>query len=79
MVEEFLELVKIDSVSGKERQIADLLKEKLAGLGLEVLEDGAGGKVGSDTGNIIGRLPGSGSGPVLMLCSHMDMLSRAMA
>jgi len=72
MVEEFLALVQIDSVSGRERQIADLLKEKLAGLGLEVLEDGAGGKVGSDTGNIIGRLPGSGSGPVLMLCSHMD-------
>lgn len=72
MVEEFLELVQIDSVSGKERQIADLLKEKLTGLGLKVLEDGAGGKVGSDTGNIIGRLPGNGSGPVLMLCSHMD-------
>lgn len=72
MVEEFLELVRIDSVSGKERQIADLLKDKLAGLGLEVLEDGAGRKVGSDTGNIIGRLPASGSGPVLMLCSHMD-------
>jgi tripeptide aminopeptidase len=72
MVEEFLELVRIDSVSGKERQIADLLKEKLTGLGLEVLEDGAGQKVGSDTGNIIGRLPGNGSGLVLMLCSHMD-------
>jgi tripeptide aminopeptidase len=72
MVEEFLELVKIDSVSGKERQVADLLKEKLAGLGLEVTEDGAGRKVGSDTGNIIGRLPGSGSGPVLLLCAHMD-------
>lgn len=72
MVEEFLELVRIDSVSGKERQAADRLKEKLAGLGLEVFEDGAGSKVGSDTGNIIGRLPGSGSGPVLMLCAHMD-------
>ncbi|MDD2553038.1 MAG: M20/M25/M40 family metallo-hydrolase [Desulfotomaculaceae bacterium] len=72
MVEEFLELVQIDSVSGKERQIADLLKEKLTVLGLEVFEDGAGRKVGSDTGNIIGRMPGSGSGPVLMLCSHMD-------
>jgi tripeptide aminopeptidase len=59
-------------VSGKERQIADLLKEKLAALGLDVTEDGAGRQVGSDTGNIIGRLPGSGSGPVLLLCAHMD-------
>jgi tripeptide aminopeptidase len=72
MVGEFLELVRIDSVSGKERQIADLLKEKLAALGLDVTEDGAGRQVGSDTGNIIGRLPGSGSGPVLLLCAHMD-------
>lgn len=72
MVEEFLELVQIDSVSGKERQVADLLKQKLAELGLKVLEDSAGRKVGSDTGNIIGKLPGSGSGPVLMLCAHMD-------
>ncbi len=72
MIDEFLELVRIDSVSGKERQMADLLKEKLAGLGLEVVEDGAGRAVGSDTGNIIGKLPGSDSGPVLMLCAHMD-------
>lgn len=72
MVEEFFELVRIDSVSGKERKIADLLKEKLVALGLKVFEDGAGRKVGSDTGNIIGRMPGSASGPVLMLCSHMD-------
>lgn len=72
VVEEFLELVKIDSVSGKERLVADYLKEKLRALGLEVHEDGAGKKVGSDTGNIIGRLPGSGRGPVLLLCAHMD-------
>ncbi|NQS74868.1 MAG: M20/M25/M40 family metallo-hydrolase [Peptococcaceae bacterium] len=72
IVEEFFELVQIDSVSGKERRIADLLKKKLAALGLEVFEDGAGRKVGSDTGNIIAKMPGSGSGPVLMLCAHMD-------
>ncbi|HOV78782.1 MAG TPA: M20/M25/M40 family metallo-hydrolase [Bacillota bacterium] len=72
IVKEFLELAGIDSVSGKERQIADRLKAKLAGLGLEVYEDAAGTLVGSDTGNIIGRMSGSGRGPVLMLCSHMD-------
>ncbi|NPV72368.1 MAG: M20/M25/M40 family metallo-hydrolase [Pelotomaculum sp.] len=72
IVEEFLELVQVDSVSGRERKMADLLKEKLARLGLEVREDAAGQAVGSDTGNIIGRLPGSGRGPVLLLCAHMD-------
>jgi len=72
IVDEFLEMVRVDSVSGKERRIADLLKSKLSGLGLEVREDGAGRAVGSDTGNIIGKLPGSGGGPVLLLCAHMD-------
>lgn len=72
IIEEFLELVRVDSVSGKERRIADLLKAKLFQLGLEVTEDKAGTAVGSDTGNIIGKMQGSGNGPVLLLCSHMD-------
>jgi len=72
IIEEFLELVRVDSVSGKERLIADLLKRKLTALGLEVWEDRAGQEVGSDTGNIIGRLPGNNAGPVLLLCAHMD-------
>lgn len=72
IIDEFLELVRVDSVSGKERQVADLLKKKLAALGLEVWEDGAGRSVGSDTGNVIGRLPGKSGGPALFLCAHMD-------
>ncbi|OPY59025.1 MAG: Carboxypeptidase G2 precursor [Pelotomaculum sp. PtaU1.Bin035] len=72
IVEEFLELVQVDSVSGKERRIADLLKKKLVALGLEVQEDAAGQKAGTEAGNIIGRLPGTGSGPAILLCAHMD-------
>lgn len=73
LVKEFTELVKIDSISGYERKIADVLTVKLEQLGLSVYEDSAGKKSGSDTGNIIARLPGSVAGvPVLMLCAHMD-------
>lgn len=72
LIEEFLELVRVDSISGKERRIADLLKEKLSMIGLEVTEDKAGTAVGSSTGNVIGKMRGKGSGPVIMLCSHMD-------
>ena len=75
LIEDFLELVQVDSVSGKERQLADLLIRKLTDLGLEVREDGAGSVVGSNTGNIIGKLPGSGRGPVIMLCAHMDTVA----
>lgn len=72
IVEEFLELVQVDSVSGKERQIADLLKSKLNALGLEVKEDNAGNITGATSGNIVGKLPANGKGPVLFLCAHMD-------
>jgi len=69
---EFLELVRIDSVSGRERNIADLIKDKLLSLGLDVMEDNAGREVGSNTGNVIGKLPRNGRGPALLLCAHMD-------
>ncbi len=72
LIAEFLELVQVDSVSGKERKLADLLLRKLTELGLEVREDGAGKAVASGTGNVIGRLPGRGRGPVIMLSAHMD-------
>lgn len=73
LTEEFLELVRVDSVSGFERQVADLLKEKLESLGFEVEEDDTGKKINTGTGNIIARLPGNlaGVAPV-MVCAHMD-------
>lgn len=70
MTGEFLEMVRVDSVSGKERKIANLLKLKLENLGMEVFEDGAGKRFNSETGNLIARLPGTG--PPLMICAHMD-------
>lgn len=66
-------MVRVDSVSGKERAIADLLKSKLQNLGLEVIEDDAGKKINTGTGNVIARLTGdSGAEAPLMVCAHMD-------
>ena len=73
MVEEFLALVQVDSVSGQEREMADLMMEKLARMGLVVIEDGAGAKIGTGTGNLIARLPGNLPGaPCVLVNAHLD-------
>lgn len=72
LLNEFLELVRIDSVSGQERKLCDHLKGRLAMLGLSVREDKAGGSMPETTGNIIAHLPGSVPGPRLLFCAHMD-------
>ena len=73
LINEFLHLVQIDSLSGQERQIADYLKQKLTSMGLAVKEDRAGEKAGGNAGNIIAKIPGNNSSaPVIMLCAHMD-------
>ncbi|MFZ5633247.1 MAG: M20/M25/M40 family metallo-hydrolase [Bacillota bacterium] len=73
MTAEFLELVRVDSVSGQERNVADLLKQRLKGMGLEVSEDDTGKKISTGAGNIIARITGDpAAGPPLMICAHMD-------
>lgn len=72
MLEEFMELVKIDSVSRNERRLADVLKERLAALGLRVEEDETGKRLGTSAGNLIAHLPGNTAGPTLMFMAHLD-------
>jgi len=54
--------------------VADLLAGDLAALGLEVTRDRAGEALGSDCGNVIGRLR-EGQGPPLLLNAHMDTVA----
>ena len=72
MVEEFLQLVSIDSLSKKERQMADTLVQKLKAIGYEVIEDNAGEKIGGNTGNLICTVKGTKNVPAVMLAAHMD-------
>ena len=73
LVESFMELVKIDSISREERNLADFLIEKLEDLGLEVIVHQAGDKVKSNCGNIIARFKGNIKEVTpIMFSAHMD-------
>lgn len=75
LLDDFIELVKIDSPTNNERKIADLLKQKLTNLGLTVFEDNVGKMIGGNTGNIFATLPGNTTAPRLLFSAHMDCVS----
>jgi tripeptide aminopeptidase len=69
--ETFQTLCRIESPSGRERACADWVTHELSALGLEVDEDDAGARVGSDAGNLLTRVRG-GSDEGILLCAHLD-------
>lgn len=73
LLEEFLELVKIDSETTEETEIAKVLKKKFEGLDLEVLEDDAASITGHGANNLICNLKGTKDGAdTIYFTSHMD-------
>jgi tripeptide aminopeptidase len=68
-----IELIKIDSLSRKERDVAIRLKREMEELGATVSIDDAGDKVGGNVGNLIAHFSGNvqRSEP-LLLSAHMD-------
>ncbi|WP_047985382.1 M20/M25/M40 family metallo-hydrolase [Ornithinibacillus californiensis] len=73
LVTEFMELVQVDSETGFEAEIADVLKKKFQALGLQVIEDQAKEKTGHGANNLICTLKGSKDGvDPIYFTSHMD-------
>jgi len=73
MTDTFLDLIRIDSHSKEERDVAAYLSRALREAGCEVRIDEAGEKVGGNTGNVIARLPGtSPQAAPMLLSAHMD-------
>ncbi|MEA2405928.1 MAG: tripeptide aminopeptidase [Thermoleophilaceae bacterium] len=64
LLADFIRLCEIESPSGREREVADVLIEELRGLGLDSEEDGAG--------NLFASVAGPDDGPTVLLCAHMD-------
>jgi tripeptide aminopeptidase len=68
-----LELVQIDSISRKERKVAERVRAICEEMGAEVDIDDAGEKVGGNTGNVIARFPGTIPGAeAVIMSAHMD-------
>ncbi|MFC0522816.1 M20/M25/M40 family metallo-hydrolase [Pontibacillus salicampi] len=73
LLEEFLELVQIDSETGEEANIAKVLKEKFEALGLDVTEDDTTEETGHGAGNLICTLKGHKEEiDTIYFTSHMD-------
>ena len=72
LMDTFRFLVRIDSVSRQEGDIAEELKKILDSMGAETVFDGAGKMTGSNTGNLIAKFKGNINVPPLLLNAHMD-------
>ena len=69
----FTELAALPSPPGEERVVADRVTAYLRELGLEVTEDDAGPRIGSNAGNLYARIdPTDQGGTPLFFCAHLD-------
>jgi tripeptide aminopeptidase len=68
-----IELIKIDSLSRKEYDVAMRLKREMEELGAKVSIDDAGDKVGGNVGNLIAHFTGTApKATPILLSAHMD-------
>jgi tripeptide aminopeptidase len=73
LLNEFLELVQIDSETKYETEIARILKQKFTDLGVDVFEDDTTAQTGHGAGNLICTLNGTKEGvDTIYFTSHMD-------
>ncbi|WP_299088138.1 M20/M25/M40 family metallo-hydrolase [uncultured Metabacillus sp.] len=73
LLDEFLELVQIDSETKFEGEIAKVLKEKFTALGLDVVEDDTTGVTGHGAGNLVCTLAATKDNvDTIYFTSHMD-------
>ena len=69
LIDLFLDVAKINALSGNEKPLADYIKSFLSNLGYRVSEDNSQEFTNSNTGNLICKI---GSGGNFVMLSHMD-------
>jgi tripeptide aminopeptidase len=77
LLADFVRLCEIESPTRRERPVADAVAAELRSLGLDPVEDASGAETGSDSGNLLARIPGPEAARTLMLCAHLDTVPLA--
>jgi len=77
LVSLFTELAALPSPPGDERAVADRVAAYMRDLGLDVSEDDAGSRIGSNAGNLYARIEATDGGTPLFLCAHLDTVPPA--
>lgn len=72
LADTLFKLVKVDSETGDEGGISEVLKKKFTELGFGVKEDEAKIKTGHGANNLVCTLPGNAVGTPIFFGSHMD-------
>lgn len=75
MTEHLMNLIRIDSPSKKEKDVALMLEEDMQKLGAECIFDDVGEKIEGNIGNLIVKVKGNNDAPTFFLSSHMDTVA----
>jgi tripeptide aminopeptidase len=72
LADDFVRLCEVASPSREERAVTELVAGELRRCGLRVDEDDSATATGSDSGNLLARIPGPAGTPTVLLCAHLD-------
>lgn len=72
LINSFIKMAQTSSVSGKENRMRELLYNEFDKRGLKLIEDDAGKVLGTNTGNLLVRIPGNNKLTPLLFSAHID-------
>lgn len=75
MRDHLMEIIRIDSESRFELDVASRLEREMKEVGGECFYDDCGEKVGGNVGNLIVKIKGNADAPPLFLSAHMDTVA----
>jgi tripeptide aminopeptidase len=75
MTQHLMDLIRIDSPSKMEKNVALKLEDEMKELGAECIFDNVGNKIDGNVGNLIVKVKGNKDAPTFFLSSHMDTVA----